>query len=134
MKQVRAFSSFKHYNFYSPAFAVVGALADGPHAHGRQGRARSGNGGSQRQQQRFRSGRQEELPAYADAADDAAGTAEAPLSSYGANDAAAGDANLAMLEKSIPGVPGQDYPILAEVPDSAFTCDGQVDGGIYFGH
>ena len=34
-----------------------------------------------------------------------------------------------MLEKSIPGVPGQDYPILAEVPDSAFTCEGQVDGG-----
>jgi hypothetical protein len=34
-----------------------------------------------------------------------------------------------MLEKSIPGVPGQDYPILSEVPDSAFTCEGQVDGG-----
>jgi len=34
-----------------------------------------------------------------------------------------------MLEKSIPGVPGQDYPILAEVPESSFSCDGQVDGG-----
>ncbi len=35
-----------------------------------------------------------------------------------------------MLEKSIPGVPGEDYPILAEVPESAFSCDGQVDGGL----
>lgn len=42
---------------------------------------------------------------------------------------AGGDNNLAMLEKSIPGVPGQDYPILAEVPESSFSCDGQVDGG-----
>jgi len=107
------------------AFAVVGALADGPHAHGRQGRARSG--GNRRQQQRFRSGRDEELPAYADAA---GAPADAPLSNYAANDAP-GDDNLAMLEKSIPGVPGQDYPILAEVPDSQFTCDGQVDGGYY---
>ncbi len=40
-----------------------------------------------------------------------------------------GDPNLAMLEKAVPGVPGEDYPIFAEVPDTAFTCDGQVDGG-----
>jgi len=39
--------------------------------------------------------------------------------------------NIAMLEKSIPGVPGEDYPIYAEVPESGFTCDGQVDGGYY---
>ena len=36
-----------------------------------------------------------------------------------------------MLEKAIPGVPGEDYPIYAEVPESGFTCDGQVDGGYY---
>ena len=30
---------------------------------------------------------------------------------------------------SIPGVPGEDYPIYAEVPETAFSCDGQVDGG-----
>jgi len=57
---------------------------------------------------------------------------DAPLTNYGngLNDpAAGGDSNLAMLEKSIPGVPGQDYPIFAEVPESAFSCDGQVDGG-----
>jgi len=31
-----------------------------------------------------------------------------------------------MLEKAVPGVPGQDYPILAEVPETSFSCDGQV--------
>ena len=39
--------------------------------------------------------------------------------------------NLAMLEKAVPGVPGEDYPIFAEVPDSGFSCDGQVEGGYY---
>merc|ERR1711994_297805 len=38
---------------------------------------------------------------------------------------------LTMLQASIPGVPGEDYPIYAEVPESGFTCDGQVDGGYY---
>ena len=33
-----------------------------------------------------------------------------------------------MLEKSVPGIPGEDYPIYAEVPETAFACDGQVDG------
>jgi hypothetical protein len=33
---------------------------------------------------------------------------------------------IAMLEKSVPGVPGQDYPIYGEVPETSFTCDGQV--------
>ncbi len=128
-------------NISIPAFVVAGALADGLHGHGRQGRARS-NGGSngrrpvqqrQQQQQFFRSGRQEDaqLPAYTDDGAQGDDAAAAPIANYGANDAGvgAGDDNLAMLEKSIPGVPGQDYPILAEVPDSAFTCDGQVDGG-----
>ena len=36
-----------------------------------------------------------------------------------------------MLEKAVPGVPGEDYPIFAEVPESGFACDGQVDGGYY---
>ena len=54
--------------------------------------------------------------------------------SYGEDlDTAASDAAdpLAMLQASIPGVPGEDYPIYAEVPESGFTCDGQVDGGYY---
>lgn len=42
-----------------------------------------------------------------------------------------GDDNIAMLEKAVPGVPGQDYPIYAEVPDTSFSCLGQVDGGYY---
>jgi hypothetical protein len=33
------------------------------------------------------------------------------------------------LNSSIPGVPGEDYPILAEVPELSFTCDGRVAGG-----
>ncbi len=41
----------------------------------------------------------------------------------------AADAGLSMLQTSIPGVPGEDYPILAEVPETAFSCQGQVDGG-----
>ena len=40
-----------------------------------------------------------------------------------------GDPALDMLQKSVPGIPGQDYPIYASVPETAFTCDGQVDGG-----
>ena len=35
------------------------------------------------------------------------------------------------LEEAIPGVPGEDYPIFAEVPETSFLCDGQVDGGYY---
>merc|ERR1711937_743368 len=68
-----------------------------------------------------RQGRQEEpLDAYAQP-------------SYGDLDTAASDAAdpLAMLQSSIPGVPGEDYPIYAEVPESGFSCDGQVDGGYY---
>merc|ERR1711997_1128440 len=68
-----------------------------------------------------RQGRQEEpLDAYAQP-------------SYGDLDTAASDAAdpLAMLQSSIPGIPGEDYPIYAEVPESGFACDGQVDGGYY---
>ena len=44
---------------------------------------------------------------------------------------AASDENIEMLEKAVPGVPGEDYPIYSEVPDTSFSCDGQVDGGYY---
>jgi len=66
-----------------------------------------------------RRGRQEEVAAYGDAA----------LDSYAADDA--GEDPLAALASNIPGVPGEDYPIFAEVPESGFTCEGQVDGGYY---
>merc|ERR1711970_1057809 len=35
------------------------------------------------------------------------------------------------LEETIPGIPGDDYPIFAEVPETSFVCDGQADGGYY---
>merc|ERR1712061_643064 len=52
---------------------------------------------------------------------------------YGDLDTAASDAAdpLAMLQSAIPGVPGEDYPIYSEVPESGFSCEGQVDGGYY---
>ena len=50
------------------------------------------------------------------------------LDQYASSDDAS-DSNIAMLEKAVPGVPGEDYPIYAEVPETAFACDGQVDGG-----
>merc|ERR1712223_942521 len=67
------------------------------------------------------------------------GRQEAPLEGYaqpaygGDLDTAASEASgaLDMLQNAIPGVPGEDYPIYAEVPESGFACDGQVDGGYY---
>merc|ERR1712012_1261976 len=70
----------------------------------------------------LRQGRQEEAlgaygqPQYGDDLDTAASDPSDPL---------------AMLQSAVPGVPGEDYPIYAEVPETAFTCDGQVDGGYY---
>ena len=34
------------------------------------------------------------------------------------------------LKNNIPGVPGEDYPVLAEVPELSFSCEGRVAGGI----
>merc|ERR1712083_1017989 len=47
---------------------------------------------------------------------------------YGADDAVD---PLAALASNIPGVPGEDYPIFSDVPESGFSCEGQVDGGYY---
>ena len=44
-----------------------------------------------------------------------------------ADDAAADP--LAMLMKSVPGIPGEDYPIFATAPETEFSCEGQVNGG-----
>merc|ERR1712002_1329087 len=49
----------------------------------------------------------------------------------GAASDALGDDNLAALQGSIPGVPGEDYPIYAEVPQTGFICDDKIDGGYY---
>jgi len=62
--------------------------------------------------------------------------ADEALDSYNEDDldASASDAEadpLKMLMNAVPGVPGEDYPIYAETPETAFSCDGQVDGGYY---
>ena len=33
------------------------------------------------------------------------------------------------LRDSVPGEPGVDYPVLAEVQDTSFSCQGRVFGG-----
>ena len=36
-----------------------------------------------------------------------------------------------MLIMAVPGKPGEDYPILATVPETAFMCEGRTEGGYY---
>ena len=73
-----------------------------------------------------RRGRQDAAAGYT-APDDVPVYAAGALDTYDA----AGDDPLAALGNSIPGVPGEDYPIYAEVPETGFVCDGQVNGGYY---
>merc|ERR1712106_533202 len=116
---------------------VAAVAADGLHGHGsshatrRTGRRSQGvrRGGGVR-----RSGRQEALGGYeAPAASEDVPVYTGDDVGAGALDEAASDvpSNLAMLTNNIPGVPGEDYPIYSEVPETAFACDGQVDGGYY---
>ena len=39
--------------------------------------------------------------------------------------------DLDSLRQTIPGEPGQDYPILSTVPQTSFDCQGKVFGGFY---
>ena len=67
-------------------------------------------------------------------ADQAAPASYAGGADGAASDAAAdeaGDVGTKMLMNAVPGTPGEDYPIYAEVPETGFACDGQVDGGYY---
>jgi hypothetical protein len=50
---------------------------------------------------------------------------------YGGAGGAGGQDPLDALGESIPGEPGEDYPILGSVPDTSFECFGQVEGGYY---
>merc|ERR1711936_1226942 len=45
--------------------------------------------------------------------------------------AGGGAGGIGSLEDTIPGTPGEDYPIYAVPPETSFSCDGQVDGGYY---
>jgi len=38
---------------------------------------------------------------------------------------------LDMLRMAVPGNPGEDYPVYAEVPSTGFSCSGRVEGGYY---
>ena len=42
-----------------------------------------------------------------------------------------GDDPLDWLQDSLPGEPGVDYPILASVQETSFSCSGLVHGGYY---
>ena len=104
-----------------PVFAAVNADGVGNHRHGRTGFSsppsngyNSGGAGGI-----FQAGYQSDNADFGN--------------TYSASNdvASSDDDNLAMLEKAVPGVPGEDYPIYAEVPETAFSCDGQVDGGYY---
>ncbi|XP_063586435.1 pro-resilin-like [Penaeus indicus] len=58
----------------------------------------------------------------------------APSSRYGAPTNGYGqDEEIVALSESIPGggIPGEDYPILASVPDTGFSCDAQAVQGYY---
>ncbi|ROT76024.1 hypothetical protein C7M84_005413 [Penaeus vannamei] len=58
----------------------------------------------------------------------------APSNSYGLPNGGYGvDPEIAALSENIPGggVPGEDYPILASVPDTGFSCDAQAVQGYY---
>jgi len=125
------------------AFAAA-AAADGLHSHGGSSVGRRGRAGRRGGRLSARRGRQEAAAGgYAAPADDVAGGYAAPSDDVpvyaeeelgGYVDGAAsdsGDPALDMLQSSIPGVPGEDYPIYSEVPETAFACDGQVDGGYY---
>jgi len=70
---------------------------------------------------------------YVSGAAGQAGYAGAAAGGRGGDGGFGGDSNGAggSLEETIPGVPGEDYPIFAEVPETSFSCDGQVDGGYY---
>ena len=64
------------------------------------------------------------------------GYAEEPLETYGDLDADASaldeksaESGLDMLMKAVPGIPGEDYPIYSEAPETEFSCEGQVNGG-----
>lgn len=86
---------------------------------------RRGNGNGRQQ---GRQGRQE-------AEEPQAGYGEPPLEEYAAASEQQAEAHegdhqgLDWLLESVPGTPGDDYPILAVVPETAFSCDGQVEGG-----
>jgi len=62
---------------------------------------------------------------------------EEDIGSYNDLDAAGSEQSdqsadpLKMLMNAVPGIPGEDYPIYSEVPETDFSCDTAIDGGYY---
>ena len=48
------------------------------------------------------------------------------LSTYESIDEGGSGEGEGSLEDSIPGVPGTDYPIYADIPETGFTCEDKV--------
>jgi len=130
MGSVDSLESLKTHIYFAimrPIYCILAVALVAGTVSGQQRRGnRRGNGRRQGQRQ----GRQEDLATYA----------EEPQAGYGEPDVAAdtlsesheGDhQGLDWLLESVPGTPGDDYPILAEVPETAFGCEGQVEGGYY---
>ena len=79
------------------------------------------------QQNRPRQGRQQGAPAAYGAPEQPQYGLQADASSL--SEAQEDHQGTDWLLKSVPGTPGTDYPILAEVPETKFDCNGQVEGG-----
>ena len=100
------------FHFFLPSFSHLSALAVV---------AVSG------QQNRPRQGRQQGAPAAYGAPEQPQYGLQADASSL--SEAQEDHQGTDWLLKSVPGTPGTDYPILAEVPETKFECNGQVEGG-----
>merc|ERR1711936_773858 len=100
------------------AIAVVAGTVSGQRRGGRRNGRRQGRTGG------------DNLPAYSEEAPATYG--EPQVADESLAEGHGGDhQGLDWLLESVPGTPGEDYPILAEVPETGFTCDGQVEGGYY---
>jgi hypothetical protein len=75
--------------------------------------------------------RSQELPGYDDNLSSyEGGDLDAQASNLDAREGEEESENgLDMLMKSVPGIPGEDYPIYAEAPETEFSCDTGVNGG-----
>ena len=121
----RRWSSTQIFTGTSPHLhlaALLATLAQGQRLRG--GRRQFPRRGRQEAADGYTSPADAPPPAYGDVP--VYGEASDAVPVYGGEDPA-----LAALASNIPGVPGEDYPIYAEVPETAFGCEGQVDGGYY---
>ena len=67
----------------------------------------------------------------ADASSDYGSVASYSASASASDAAQSAMSPIDMLIMAVPGKPGEDYPILASVPETAFTCEGRTEGGYY---